>query len=106
MAETGRRRGPSGAAQAVACVALLCLDLLVVAWMWLAWGVTGWSDSYDPDNRADAPGVAQQAMWLLFGGAALSGGGLLALRWRAPGVLQLIVLGGAGAVAGSLAAMG
>ncbi|MET8829381.1 hypothetical protein ABZX40_26000 [Streptomyces sp. NPDC004610] len=103
---SGRRRGPSGGAQAAACAALLPLDALLIAWLWLRWGITGWGDAYDPDNPAEAPRLARQAMWILLGGAGLTGGGLLALRWRAPGVLQLIVLGGAGALAAGFAGTG
>jgi hypothetical protein len=37
---------------------------------------------------------------LLVGGAVATGGGVLALRWRTPGIMQLIVLGvGAGLLA-------
>ncbi|MEV7288462.1 hypothetical protein AB0O01_28610 [Streptomyces sp. NPDC093252] len=104
MTGAERRHGPSGGAQTAASAGLLVLDLLLIAWLWLRWGITGWGDAYDPANPAEAPRSARQAMWILLGGAALTGGGLLALRWRGPGVLQLVVLGGAGALAAAFAA--
>jgi hypothetical protein len=80
--------------------ALLVVDLVVIAWLLYGYGMTGWADSFDDVNAPDAPQAARQAMWLLAGGAVVTGGGLLALRWRISGILQLLVLGcGAGAFA-------
>ncbi|MFF1747382.1 hypothetical protein [Streptomyces mirabilis] len=91
---------PSTGQQVGVSLALLTLDLMVIAWLVFRYGMTGWADSYDQDNLPGAPKMAWQGMWLLVGGAVVTGGGLLALRWRTPGIMQLIVLGvGAGLLA-------
>jgi hypothetical protein len=36
---------------------------------------------------------ARRAMWWTAGGALVTGGGLLASRWRIPGAVQIVVLG-------------
>ncbi|MFG2795138.1 hypothetical protein [Streptomyces pseudovenezuelae] len=91
---------PSIGQQVGVSLALLILDLMVIAWLVFRYGMTGWADSYDQDNLPGAPKMAWQGMWFLVGGAVVSGGGLLALRWRTPGIMQLIVLGvGAGLLA-------
>ncbi|MFJ8147692.1 hypothetical protein ACIQ6R_21875 [Streptomyces sp. NPDC096048] len=79
-------------------MALLLIDLMVIAWLVLIqYGMAGWADSYNGGAPPSAPKEALRGMWLLAGGAVITGGGLLALRWRLPGIVQLVVLG-AGAV--------
>lgn len=96
-----RGRQPSNGQQTGVCVALLVLDLMVIAWLGFGYGMTDWAGSYDGAHLSDAPRVARQGMWLLGCGAVVTGGGLLALRWRVPGIMQLLVLGaGAGLFAG------
>ncbi|MGW0550282.1 hypothetical protein [Streptomyces altiplanensis] len=91
---------PSTGRQVGASVALLVIDLLAMAWLLYGYGISGWADSFDGDNAPEAPSFARRAMWFLAGGAAVTGGGLLALRWHIPGVVQLLTLGcGAGAFA-------
>ncbi|CAL9303172.1 hypothetical protein SUDANB148_03608 [Streptomyces sp. SudanB148_2056] len=82
-------------------MAFLVIDLLVIAYLlFIRYGMTGWADAYDGHNPPDAPKEALRGMWLLIGGAVVTGGGLLALGWRIPGVVQLVVLGvGAGLLA-------
>ncbi|GAB2821373.1 hypothetical protein GCM10027073_60470 [Streptomyces chlorus] len=91
---------PSTGQQIGASVALLVIDLMVIAWMVYGYGIAGWADSYESDSASpsSASQVASQASWLLGGGAVLTGGGLLALGWRIPGVVQLVVLGGGAAL--------
>ncbi len=84
---------PSTGEQVGVSVALLIIDLMVIAWLVFRYGMTGWADSYDHGNPSSAPKEALRGMWLLVGGAVVTGGGLLALRWRIPGVVQLVVLG-------------
>ncbi|MER5469278.1 hypothetical protein ABZX90_20520 [Streptomyces sp. NPDC002935] len=88
-----RGSGPSSGLQVVIGALLLVVDLLVIAWLLYGYGITGWADSYDEGNAPEAPGVAWQGMWILVGGAVVTGGGLLALRLRITGSVQLIVLG-------------
>ncbi|MFC4498907.1 MULTISPECIES: DUF6234 family protein [Streptomyces] len=98
----GMRPGgePSTGEQVGVSVALLVIDLAVIAWLWFRYGMTGWADSYDQGNPPSAPKEALRGMWLLAGGAVVTGGGLLVLGWRIPGVVQLVVLGvGAGLLA-------
>ncbi|GAB2733539.1 hypothetical protein GCM10027072_30340 [Streptomyces bullii] len=92
---------PSTGEQIGVSVALLVIDLMVIAYLlFIRYGMTGWADAYDSDNPPDAPREALRGMWLLVGGAVVTGGGLLVLGWRIPGVVQLIVLGvGAGLLA-------
>ncbi|GAB3175692.1 hypothetical protein GCM10027162_22920 [Streptomyces incanus] len=87
---------PSAGQQIGVSVALLVIDLMVIAWMVYGYGIAGWADGYESDSASpsSASRVASQASWLLGGGAVLTGGGLLALGWRIPGVVQLVVLGG------------
>ncbi len=93
-------REPSTGEQVGVSVALLVIDLLVVAWLWYRVGISGWADANDQGNPPGAPKEARQGMWLLVGGAVVTGCGLLALRWRIPGIVQLVVLGaGAGFLA-------
>ncbi|MFD1661405.1 DUF6234 family protein [Streptomyces caeni] len=96
--------GPSTAQQMGVSAALLLIDLMIIAWLWLRYGMTGWADSYDSDNPPGAPRVALQGMWVLAIGAVVTGGGLLALRWRIPGIVQLVVLGAGAALLASSAA--
>ncbi|WP_326694372.1 MULTISPECIES: DUF6234 family protein [unclassified Streptomyces] len=84
---------PSTGEQVGVSVALLVLDLVVIAWLIYRYGIAGWADSYDRGNPPGASKEALRGMWLLVGGAVVTGGGLLALRWRIPGVVQLVVLG-------------
>jgi hypothetical protein len=102
-----RRHGskPSTGQQVGVSVALLVIDLMVVAYLlFLRYGMTSWADSYDSANPPSAPGEAWRGMWLLVGGAVVTGGGLLVLRWRIPGVVQLVVLGVGAALLACLAA--
>ncbi|CAL9502502.1 hypothetical protein ACFVOR_18600 [Streptomyces sp. NPDC057837] len=91
-----RGDGPSVGQQVGVGAALLVVDFVVIAWSVYAVGIAGWADGYESDGvaRTGASRVASQAMWLLGGGAVVTGGGLLALGWRIPGVVQLLVLGG------------
>ncbi|MEU2129007.1 DUF6234 family protein [Streptomyces sp. NPDC018352] len=84
---------PSAGRQIAAGAALLLIDLTVIAWLVFSHGMTGWADAYDSGNPPDAPGEALRGMWILFGGAVITGGGLLLLRWRITGIVQLVVLG-------------
>ncbi|MGW7252889.1 DUF6234 family protein [Streptomyces sp. NPDC054834] len=96
------RKPPTGQ-QVGLGMALLLLDLLIIAWLLYGYGMTGWADSYDGVNAPEAPKVARQAMWLLLGGAVVTGGGLLALRWRVSGLIQLTTLTGAAGLFACLA---
>ncbi|MGW1539386.1 hypothetical protein ACWCPM_03690 [Streptomyces sp. NPDC002309] len=102
----GQAKEPSTSQQIGVSVALLVIDLMVIAWVMYGYGLAGWADSYQSDSPSSASRVASQASWLLGGGAVLTGGGLLALGWRIPGVVQLVVLGGGAALFSSLAAGG
>ncbi|MFE8014266.1 hypothetical protein ACFU3O_16185 [Streptomyces antibioticus] len=95
------RDEPSTGEQLGVGVALLVIDLMVIAYLFfIRYGMTGWADAYNGGNPPDAPREALRGMWLLAGGAVVTGCGLLALGWRIPGVVQLIVLGvGAGLLA-------
>lgn len=89
---------PTTGAQLGVSVALLFIDLMVIAWLVIIqYGMAGWADSYNGGAPPSAPKEALRGMWLLAGGAVITGGGLLALSWRLPGIVQLVVLG-AGAV--------
>ncbi|MCC5032610.1 DUF6234 family protein [Streptomyces sp. WAC 00631] len=91
---------PSTGRQVGVSMALLVIDLMVIAWLLFRYGMAGWADGYDPGNPPDAPGEALRGVWILAGGAVVTGGGLLRLRWRIPGIVQLVVLGaGAGLLA-------
>ncbi|MFD8592941.1 hypothetical protein ACFV1B_25905 [Streptomyces sp. NPDC059637] len=96
-----RTGGPSAGRQAGVAAVLLLIDLMVIAWLLYGYGITGWADNYDDAN---APEAALRATWILAGGAAVTGGGLLASRWRVPGAVQLLVLGGGAAMFALLAA--
>lgn len=93
---------PSTGEQVGVSLAFLVIDLMVIAYLvFIRYGMTGWADAYDSSNPPDADGEALRGMWLLAGGAVVTGGGLLILGWPIPGVVQLIVLGvGAGLLAG------
>jgi hypothetical protein len=98
----GMRPGgePSTGEKVGVSVALLVIDLAVIAWLVFRYGMTGWADGYDQGNPPSAPKEALRGMWLLVGGAVVTGGSLLVLGWRIPGVVQLVVLGvGAGLLA-------
>ncbi|MFV8183956.1 DUF6234 family protein [Streptomyces sp. AF1B] len=98
---------PSTGEQVGVSVALLVIDLMVVAYLlFIRYGMTGWADGYDSGNPPEAPGEALRGMWLLAGGAVVSGGGLLVLGWRIPGVVQLVVLGTGAGLLACLAARG
>ncbi|MEU3931225.1 hypothetical protein AB0E85_04095 [Streptomyces sp. NPDC029044] len=85
---------------------LLVIDFLVIALMVYGYGMAGWADGYESDGvmPTAASQAASEAAWLLGGGAVLTGGGLLAVGWRIPGVVQLVVLGVAAASFSSMAA--
>ncbi|MEU5465228.1 hypothetical protein ACH41C_30035 [Streptomyces althioticus] len=87
-------------------VALLLVDLMLIAGSVYCVGIAGWADSYESDGSAasGASQTAAQAMWLLGGGAVLTGGGLLALGWRTPGIVQLVVLGVGAALVSAMGA--
>ncbi|MGW0865615.1 hypothetical protein [Streptomyces koelreuteriae] len=86
-------------------MALLVIDFMVIAWSVYGYGIAGWADSYESDGvrPTSASRAASHAAWLLGGGAVLTGGGLLALGLRIPGVVQLVVLGGGAVYFSSLA---
>ncbi|MCV2459631.1 hypothetical protein OEB94_10180 [Streptomyces sp. ICN988] len=85
---------PSTGAQVGVSAALLVIDVMVIAWLFfIQYGMAGWADQYNGGAPPGAPKEALRGMWLLAGGAVITGGGLLALGWRLPGVVQLIVLG-------------
>ncbi|MFJ8049230.1 hypothetical protein [Streptomyces luteogriseus] len=89
-------------------MALLVIDFMLIAWSVYSVGMAGWADSYESDGvvPSSVPRAASQAWWLLGGGAVLTGGGLLALGWRIPGIVQVVVLGGGAVLISSLAAGG
>ncbi|MEU1849529.1 hypothetical protein ABZ499_09700 [Streptomyces sp. NPDC019990] len=101
-------KGPSSGQQIGVSVILLVIDFMVIAWVVYGYGISGWADSYESDSAdaTSASRAAGQTAWLLGGGAVLTGGGLLALGWRIPGVVQLVVLGGGALQFSSLAAGG
>ncbi|MGW3684445.1 hypothetical protein [Streptomyces prasinus] len=101
-----RANEPSTGQQIGMSVALLVLDFMLIAWSVYGVGMAGWADSYESDGVAPSS-VSQavsQTWWLLGGGAVLTGGGLLALGRRIPGIVQLVVLGGGMMLVSSLAA--
>ncbi|MQL62697.1 hypothetical protein F6Q10_08700 [Streptomyces vinaceus] len=93
--ETPPADEPSTGPQIGVSAALLLVDLMLVAGSVYCVGTAGWAGSYESGGSAasSASRTAAQAMWLLGGGAVLTGGGLLALGWRIPGIVQLVVLG-------------
>ncbi|MDA5142341.1 hypothetical protein PEM37_12555 [Streptomyces sp. AD681] len=98
---------PSTGAQVGVSAALLVIDVVVIAWLvFIQYGMAGWADSYNGGAPPSAPKEALRGMWLLVGGAVVTGGGLLALGWRLPGVVQLIVLGVGAVLLGYFAAHG
>ncbi|MFF8872411.1 hypothetical protein [Streptomyces massasporeus] len=105
MSQTNR---PSTGRQIGVSVALLVIDFMLIAWSVYGVGLAGWADSYESDGVAptSASRAASQALWLLCGGAVLTGGGLLALGWRIPGIVQLVVLCGGAVLVSSMAAGG
>ncbi|MFI0742280.1 hypothetical protein ACH4PU_30040 [Streptomyces sp. NPDC021100] len=98
-----RRARPSIGQEVGLSLALLLLDLLVMAWLFYGYGITAWADGYATPGSREAPGVARQAVWVLAGGAVVTGGGLLALRRPVAGAFQLLVLGTAAAFFADLA---
>lgn len=96
----GKTNEPSTGQQLGAALALLVIDLMVIAWLTYGYGMAGWAEAYESDTNgpSSASHTASQAAWLLAGTAALTGGPLLALRWRISGTVQLIVLGGTAAL--------
>ncbi|MFD8257071.1 hypothetical protein [Streptomyces werraensis] len=102
--ETPPADEPSTGPQTGVGVALLLVDLMLVAGSVYCVGTAGRADSYESAGVAasGAPEVAAQAMWLLGGSAVLTGGGLLALGWRIPGIVQLVVLGVGAALVSAL----
>ncbi len=101
VADVRHGNAPTTGQQIGAGTALLIIDLMVIAWLVFAYGMAGWADGYDSGNTPSAPGQASQGMWILISGAVVTGGALLALRWRITALVQLIVLGtGAALLAG------
>ncbi|MFI0966427.1 hypothetical protein ACH4S8_34290 [Streptomyces sp. NPDC021080] len=86
-----RGSAPYVGAQVMVGVLLLACDVVVIVGLWFGYGLAGWTD--DGSIAPEAQMFARQAMWYLAGGAVVTGGGLLALRWHIPGTVQLIVLG-------------
>ncbi|KDN78220.1 hypothetical protein ABZ568_12755 [Streptomyces olindensis] len=99
---------PSTGQQIGVSLALVVIDFMLIAWMAFGVGIEAWADSYESDSASatGAASAASQAAWVLVGGAVLTGGGLLALGWRIPGVVQLVVLFGGAVLVSSLAAGG
>ncbi|MFB6700859.1 hypothetical protein [Streptomyces rubiginosohelvolus] len=79
-------------------MALLAIDPMVIAWLVIIqYEVSSWADNYNGGNPPSASKEALRGMWLLAAGALVTGGGLLALGWRTPGLVELVALGvGAG----------
>ncbi|WP_437028342.1 hypothetical protein [Streptomyces sp. enrichment culture] len=100
-----RANEPSIGRQIGVGVVLLVIDFVLIAWSVYGVGMAGWADGYESDGVApsSASRAASQALWLLGGGAVLTGGGFLALGWRIPGVVQLTVLGFGAVLVSSLA---
>lgn len=105
-AETHPVDKPSTGPQIGVGVALLLVDLVLIAVSVYCVGVAGWADGYESGGSAasGASQTAAQAMWLLGAGAVLTGGGLLALGWRIPGIVQLVVLGAGAALVSAMGA--
>ncbi|GGW40196.1 hypothetical protein GCM10010340_17460 [Streptomyces griseoloalbus] len=102
--EVERVSNPSTGPQVGVGIALLVIDLLAVALLLYGYGIHGWADGYNGGNTPEAPRFAWRAMWCLAGGAAVTGGGLLAVRWHIPGTVQILILGGGAMLFASLAA--
>jgi hypothetical protein len=88
---TGGENGTTGRQVGVS-LALLILDLMVIGWLVFRYGMTGWADGHDQVNLPGAPKMAWLGMWLLVGGALVTGGGLFVLWWRGPAITQLLAL--------------
>ncbi|MEY6567054.1 hypothetical protein AB8B12_19385 [Streptomyces sp. PGLac3x] len=84
---------PSPLRQVAVAVLLFVVDLVVIASLVYIYGWAGWADSWDPVNPPEAPGIAWWEVWILAGGAVVTGVGLFVLRWRIPGAVQVSVLG-------------
>ncbi|MFF5844920.1 hypothetical protein ACIP4T_24110 [Streptomyces massasporeus] len=99
---------PSTGRQIGVSLALLVIDFMLIAWSVYGVGIAGWADSYESDGvvPTSASRAASQALWLLCGGAVLTGGGLLALGWRIPGIVQLVVLFSGAVLVSSMATAG
>ncbi|MFJ4281861.1 hypothetical protein [Streptomyces massasporeus] len=99
---------PSTGGQIGVSLALLVIDFMLIAWSVYSVGIAGWADSYESDGvvPTSASRAESQALWLLCGGAVLTGGGLLALGWRIPGTVQLVVLFGGAVLVSSMTAGG
>ncbi|MEQ8145827.1 hypothetical protein [Streptomyces sp. OP7] len=104
--ETHPADEPSTGPQIGVGVALLLVDLMLIAGSVYCVGMAGWAVGYESGGSAvsGAAQTAAQAMWLLGGGAVLTGGGLLALGWRVPGIVQLVVLGVGAALVSAMGA--
>ncbi|MET7943360.1 hypothetical protein [Streptomyces sp. NPDC005302] len=72
-------------------ILLLAIDLVYMVGLWYWCGLAGSID--DGIVAPEVQMLAQRMMWYLTCGAVVTGGGLLALRWRIPGTVQLVVLG-------------
>ncbi|MFJ4360388.1 hypothetical protein ACIP25_29405 [Streptomyces massasporeus] len=99
---------PSTGRQIGVSLALLVIDFMLIAWSVYGVGIAGWADSYESDGvvPTSASRAASQALWLLCGGAVLTGGGLLAMGWRIPGIVQLVVLFSGAVLVSSMATAG
>ncbi|MFF3415359.1 hypothetical protein ACFYW9_11745 [Streptomyces sp. NPDC002698] len=86
-----RGKEPSTGRQVVIGTALLVSDIVVIVGLLFGYGFAGWSD--DGSDAVEAQMFARRTTWCLAVGAVVTGGGLLALRWRIPSAVQIIVLG-------------
>ncbi|WP_406100862.1 hypothetical protein OG698_01105 [Streptomyces sp. NBC_01003] len=84
---------PSALRQIAVAVVLLIVDMAVIAWFLWSYAWIGWRDGWNPQDVPEAPRVAWRAVWILVGAAVVTGVGLVALRWRISGAVQLSVLG-------------
>ncbi|MFI8793396.1 hypothetical protein [Streptomyces sp. NPDC055105] len=95
---------PSALRQIAVVVVLLIIDLAAIAWFLWSYAWIGWRDGWNPQDVPESSRGAWRAVWILAASAVVTGGGLLALRWRIPGAVQLSVLSAAVVVFGYLAA--
>ncbi|MGA5008864.1 hypothetical protein ACPCDX_28245 [Streptomyces koyangensis] len=97
---------PSALRQVAVAVLFFVVDLALIASLVRIYGWTGWADTWDPVNAPEAPGIAWRAVWILAGGAVVTGVGLLVLRWRIPAAVQVSILGAGSVLFACLAVRG